>query len=138
MPLATPRFWYRRRRGWQTWLLWPLAWLYGKAVTLHRRSTRRWHCAVPVLSIGNLTLGGTGKTPLGIALAKGLGERGWRVAVLLRGYGTRSSHSCPLPTSRCMLWHSILTVGWAVAQVRSLHTLCRSIGSATIDRPLSE
>ena len=102
MPLATPRFWYRRRRGWQTWLLWPLAWLYGKAVTLHRRSTRRWHCAVPVLSIGNLTLGGTGKTPLGIALAKGLEERGWRVAVLLRGYGTRRRQSCPVSaTSSC-------------------------------------
>jgi len=96
MPLTTPRFWYQRRRSWQAWLLWPLAWLYGRAVTLHRRSTRRWRCPVPVLSIGNLTLGGTGKTPLGIALAKGLGERGWRVAVLLRGYGTRSSHSCPV------------------------------------------
>jgi len=96
MPLTTPRFWYQRRRSWQAWLLWPLAWLYGRAVTLHRRSTRRWLCPVPVLSIGNLTLGGTGKTPLGIALAKGLGGRGWRVAVLLRGYGTRTSHSCPV------------------------------------------
>ena len=76
MPLTTPRFWYQRRRGWQAWLLWPLGWLYGCAVTLHRRSTRRWRCSVPVLSIGNLTLGGTGKTPLGIALAQGLEERG--------------------------------------------------------------
>ena len=88
MPLTTPRFWYQRRRGWQAWLLWPLGWLYGCAVTLHRRGTRSWRCSVPVLSIGNLTLGGTGKTPLGIALAQGLEKRGWRVAVLLRGYGS--------------------------------------------------
>ena len=99
MPLTTPRFWYQRRRGWQAWLLWPLGWLYGCAVTLHRRSTRRWRCSVPVLSIGNLTLGGTGKTPLGIALAQGLEERGWRVAVLLRGYGTRRRNPCQVSSS---------------------------------------
>ena len=102
MPLTTPRFWYQRRRGWQAWLLWPLGWLYGCAVTLHRRGTRPWRCSVPVLSIGNLTLGGTGKTPLGIALAQGLEKRGWRVAVLLRGYGTRRRNSCLVSaTSSC-------------------------------------
>ncbi|MDA0717649.1 MAG: tetraacyldisaccharide 4'-kinase [Cyanobacteria bacterium] len=102
MPLATPRFWYQRRRSWQAWLLYPLGWLYGCAVTLHRCSTLRWRCSVPVLSIGNLTLGGTGKTPLGIALAKGLEERGWRVAVLLRGYGARRRSSCQVSaTSPC-------------------------------------
>lgn len=87
MPLRTPRFWYQPRPRWQAWLLSPLAWLYGAAVSLHRRSTPPRRCGVPVLSIGNLTLGGTGKTPLAIALARGLGQRGWRVAVLLRGYG---------------------------------------------------
>ena len=101
MPLTTPKFWYQRRRHWLAWLLWPLAWLYGAAVGVHRRCTRRRHCAVPVLSIGNLTLGGTGKTPLGIALAQGLGRRGWRVAVLLRGYGARRRQACPVTaTSR--------------------------------------
>lgn len=94
MPLTTPRFWYQSRRGWQAWLLLPLGWLYGTAVGLHRRSTRPWRCGVPVLSIGNLTLGGTGKTPLGIALAQGLAARGWRVAVLLRGYGAQRRQAC--------------------------------------------
>jgi tetraacyldisaccharide 4'-kinase len=96
MPLTTPRFWYRSRRRWQAWLLLPLGWLYGAAVGLHRRSIRPWRCGVPVLSIGNLTLGGTGKTPLGIALAQGLSGRGWRVAVLLRGYGARRRQSRPV------------------------------------------
>jgi tetraacyldisaccharide 4'-kinase len=41
----------------------------------------------PVVSIGNLSTGGTGKTPLAIALAKALTERGLRVDVLSRGYG---------------------------------------------------
>ena len=93
MPLTTPRFWYASHRSWQAWLLGPFGWLYGKAVGLHRRRTRPWRCGVPVLSIGNLTLGGTGKTPLGIALSQGLAQRGWRVAVLLRGYGARRRES---------------------------------------------
>lgn len=94
MPLTTPRFWYRRRRHWQAWLLLPLAWVYGWGVAVHRRCTRPRRCSVPVVSIGNLTLGGTGKTPLTIALAQGLGRRGWRVAVLLRGYGARRRYGC--------------------------------------------
>lgn len=99
MPLTTPRFWYQPGRHWLAGLLWPLGWLYGTAVTCHRRNTRPWHCGVPVVSIGNLTLGGTGKTPLGIALAQELGRRGWRVAVLLRGYGARRGQVCPVTES---------------------------------------
>lgn len=45
----------------------------------------------PVISIGNLTAGGTGKTPLTIALAKALTARGLHVDVLSRGYGRRSA-----------------------------------------------
>ena len=41
----------------------------------------------PVISIGNLSAGGSGKTPLTIALARGLTARGWLVDVLSRGYG---------------------------------------------------
>jgi len=41
----------------------------------------------PVISVGNLTMGGTGKTPLVIALAEGLRERGFHPVILSRGYG---------------------------------------------------
>ncbi|MCP4944403.1 MAG: tetraacyldisaccharide 4'-kinase [Planctomycetaceae bacterium] len=44
-------------------------------------------CDVPVISVGNLTTGGTGKTPIVCLLAKRLRERGLRVAIVSRGYG---------------------------------------------------
>ncbi len=49
------------------------------------------HLACPVICVGNLTVGGSGKTPCTITLARWLRDRGWRVGVLLRGYGRRSS-----------------------------------------------
>jgi tetraacyldisaccharide 4'-kinase len=50
-----------------------------------RREIRRVN--VPVVSVGNLTLGGTGKTPMVKWLARWFGERGYRVAIVSRGYG---------------------------------------------------
>ena len=46
----------------------------------------------PVVSIGNLSTGGAGKTPLTIALAKAMTARGFYVDVLSRGYGREGSH----------------------------------------------
>jgi tetraacyldisaccharide 4'-kinase len=46
--------------------------------------------SVPVLVAGNFTAGGTGKTPLVIALAKELSARGWRPGIVSRGHGRRS------------------------------------------------
>ena len=73
-------------------LLAPLALLYGMALRIRALlyqagilATRRLPC--PVISIGNLTVGGTGKTPVTILVARELQHRGCRVAVLSRGYG---------------------------------------------------
>jgi tetraacyldisaccharide 4'-kinase len=84
--------------AWRNLLLFPLvfiSWIYGAAIwarqMLYRRGlfkTRQLPCRV--LSVGNITLGGTGKTPLVIALAKELLKRGITVGILSRGYkGTK-------------------------------------------------
>lgn len=74
------------------WPLLPLVPLYGAAQALDsiayasgRRRVGR--LAWPVVSVGNLSVGGAGKTPFVIALARALKERGWVVDVLSRGYG---------------------------------------------------
>lgn len=72
------------------WLL-PLVPLYAASTLLHpllRRPRRlRW----PVISVGNLSVGGTGKTPFTIALARLLLGKGLHVDVLSRGYGRREA-----------------------------------------------
>ena len=68
-----------------------LSWPYGLIVRLRNlfydRGVLSSHRAgIPVLCVGNLTTGGTGKTPLVVWLAQALGQRGLRVAILTRGY----------------------------------------------------
>jgi tetraacyldisaccharide 4'-kinase len=88
------RYWYSINL--LTILLWPLSLLYGAAVTL-RRLAYRWgvlrsrHVDVPVIVVGNITVGGTGKTPLVIRLATVLREAGYRPGIISRGYLGQSS-----------------------------------------------
>ena len=65
---------------------------YGIAVRRRNRNYDResaeiHQCGVPVVSVGNLTTGGTGKTPIVCLLAKWFRQRGLRVAIVSRGYG---------------------------------------------------
>ena len=78
------------------WPLLPLAALYGAALAWkdarYRRGTKATQrLAWPVVSIGNLSVGGAGKTPFAIMLSRALVQRGWSVDVLSRGYGRESA-----------------------------------------------
>lgn len=83
--MMMPAFW-RRKGAWQSVLLAPLAWLYG-TLTLRRMRRKGWQAPVPVISIGNFTVGGAGKTPTAIAIAEALLQRGEQPFFLTRGYG---------------------------------------------------
>jgi tetraacyldisaccharide 4'-kinase len=80
-----PAFWHRPT-SWLARLLMPLGAVYG-AVAVQRLKREGMNAGVPVLCVGNFTLGGAGKTPTVLALAKLLRELGEMPVVLSRGYG---------------------------------------------------
>ncbi|GMV61556.1 MAG: tetraacyldisaccharide 4'-kinase [Parvibaculum sp.] len=90
--MREPSFWYPARRGstpLAARLLSPAGFLYGLAGRVRRANTKPERAAVPVICIGNITAGGTGKTPLALTLAERLIARGEKVHFLTRGYGGR-------------------------------------------------
>jgi tetraacyldisaccharide 4'-kinase len=85
--MREPAFWHRPS-SWKSHLLRPLGALYG-AVAARRLRQKSFDAGVPVLCVGNYHLGGAGKTPTVLALAKILRELGETPVVLSRGYGGR-------------------------------------------------
>lgn len=86
--MKAPAFWNREGAGWPARLLSPFGALYGW-LTLRRMARPGWRAPVPVISIGNFTAGGAGKTPTTITLANALIARGETPFILTRGYGGR-------------------------------------------------
>ena len=83
--MREPSFWWREGSG-AAGALAPLAALYG-AIAARRMARPGVRAKIPVLCAGNLTLGGSGKTPAAIAIAKLLTAAGERPFFLSRGYG---------------------------------------------------
>lgn len=91
-------------RGLLAWLLLPLGMLFYTVAALRRILYRRGICAVaqlpvPVIVVGNITAGGTGKTPLVLALAQALAQAGHRPGIISRGYGARLGHPRAVPVN---------------------------------------
>ena len=84
------KFW--SRRGAIAWLLWPASLVFLFGVCLRRllyllRIFKSSHPGIPVIVVGNLTVGGSGKTPLVIWIAEFLRSKGWSPGIVSRGYG---------------------------------------------------
>ena len=96
MALPGPeRYWYSINGV--SLLLLPLSLLFGGVAWLRRQAfrlglKRRHTFPLPVIVVGNITVGGTGKTPLVTWLAKHLRQQGWRPGIVSRGYGGRATH----------------------------------------------
>lgn len=94
LQLALVEMW--QRRGPLAWLLLPVSALhyvvYRARRALYRLGVlRQTRLDVPVVVIGNLYVGGTGKTPLTIELVRALAARGWRPGIVSRGYGAAAA-----------------------------------------------
>lgn len=79
------------RRGPLSTALLPLSWIYGTISRhrLHAQARHAWRAPVPVIVIGNILVGGTGKTPVTAAVCEALQEAGWHPGLVSRGYGVR-------------------------------------------------
>ena len=82
--------WYRPP-GWNLVLL-PLAWVFAVLVCARRLLYRwgvlpTWHAPVPLIMVGNIVAGGSGKTPVVLAIAEFLRDQGFRPGLVSRGYG---------------------------------------------------
>ena len=90
------RVWYEG--GAAYWVLLPLSGLYWLIIKLRRLLYicgvfKSKHVGVPVIVVGNITAGGTGKTPVSVWLARSLTERGFNPGIVSRGYGGSKSSS---------------------------------------------
>ena len=83
--MREPAFWWHRA-GFTAGLLAPLGFVYG-AIATKRMATKGASAGLPVLCVGNFTLGGAGKTPTVMMLARMFADAGERPFCLTRGYG---------------------------------------------------
>lgn len=86
---------WQRQAAW-LWLLLPISWLYGLITMLRRQAYKvgvlsSYRAPIPIMVIGNISVGGSGKTPLIIELVSYLQQQGVNVGVISRGYGGDTS-----------------------------------------------
>ena len=93
------QIWYGRSAG--SWavraLLTPLSWVYASVIwarnVLYDRAVVASHASsIPVISVGNVSVGGTGKTPVSAYLVGLLAKAGHNPAIVMRGYGDDERH----------------------------------------------
>ena len=94
---------WQRQALW-LWLLLPVSWLYGLIISIRQQAyklglAKSYRAPIPIMVIGNITVGGSGKTPLIMALVDYLQQHKVPVGVISRGYGGDSAQMPALVTT---------------------------------------
>ena len=86
MPLKSPKFW-QKKNTFLGKVLSPLGRIYAWGLRRKLKKTKPYRSKIPVVCIGNLVMGGVGKTPLAVSVAEYFKMNGMRPVFLTRGYG---------------------------------------------------
>lgn len=105
MTAEAPPFWWRQN-DWRAYLLYPVSIVYGAVTRSRMEMAKPPKADIPVLCVGNLTVGGAGKTPIAIALAKTARKMGYSPGFLSRGYGGGITHPRLADPKKDTSWHS--------------------------------
>ena len=83
--MKTPRFW--KNKNLISTILLPLGWIYSGLTAARLKFKKSGKVKIPVICLGNITAGGSGKTPTAVTLAKLLQQEGYSPYFVSRGYG---------------------------------------------------
>jgi tetraacyldisaccharide 4'-kinase len=86
MVSEAPPFWWTKP-DWRAWALFPISFIYGRIAGYRMANARRASVPVPVICVGNFTVGGAGKTPTALTLGRAARQKGLKPGFLSRGYG---------------------------------------------------
>src|SRR5215211_4220674 len=93
MSFTIDKLWYGNHP--LKWALLPVSWGYQVIIGIRRWYLQKFcqiNYSIPLIVVGNLTVGGVGKTPLVITLAKQIQQKGLKVGIVSRGYGAKIKH----------------------------------------------
>jgi len=105
--MRAPGFWWQAKPSAAALALWPAAAIFGRAAAYALERPPQAVAPVPVICVGNFTVGGAGKTPTAIALARLAISRGLHPGLLIRGYGGREKGPAMVDVKR----HTAVEIG---------------------------
>ena len=138
--MQQPDFWYGSKYSITAHLLWPVSLAYSLVYKIKKTFSKSWRASVPVVCVGNLSVGGTGKTPTAITIAEYFIQRNIDIHFLSRGYGKTLAGPIRVDPSQ----HTAIDVGdeplllakiaptWVSADRRAGAELAISAGAKTL------
>ena len=104
--LKAPKFWYKKNNTIYSNALYPFSLLFRLGTKLRNFFSSERHSSIPIICIGNIVVGGAGKTPVSMKICKMLIEAGYNPNFISRGYAGIIKESTLVSS-----WHSPISVG---------------------------
>lgn len=106
--VKAPKFWFQKKMHVYAWLLYPFSCIVSFVASLRQKTGRYTRASFPVISIGGITVGGSGKTSVTLACAQFFKEMGMHPVIFSGGYGGRVSKKAIFVDIQC---HTARDVG---------------------------